>query len=168
MHANKHQCWLYPKVVYVLYWIIGLLNSSNATTETPPRVLFYASSATSLLHASSFALILTFPKTFTMETLSICKKHPEALTSICSSVEKSNSSSLTHFHIKNLRISSHPLLYSPTNFILALIASAWTDLLYIGSTEMCVFHLTVSCKRVRVCVKVNPCFLQPLHIPTSI
>lgn len=69
------QTGLYPKVVYVLYEVIGLLNSSNAKAETL-EYYFSASSATSLLSALSSALVLTFTK----DTLSIRKKHPEALT----------------------------------------------------------------------------------------
>lgn len=39
VHVHKHPCWLYPKVVYVLFEVIGLLNSSNAMAETPPSTI---------------------------------------------------------------------------------------------------------------------------------
>ena len=73
-----------------------------------------------------------------METLSIRKKHPEALTSSCSSAEESNSSSLTHF-LRKKKKPKHLRPILSANFMLGLIASTRTDLLYVESMEMCVF-----------------------------
>lgn len=113
-------CLLYPKVVYVLHKVIGLLNSSNATAETL-EYYFYACSATSLHPASSFALVLTFPKTFSTET-------PVDLHEITRSTDKqqqkptgflfqlSDPFPLEEKKKKKPWISSHPLLHrQPTS-----------------------------------------------------
>jgi len=99
-----NMCWMYPKVQYVLREVIGLLNSSNAMAVPPLEFYFVPPQHP----RRSFALILTFPKAFTMETLSICEKHPEALTSILAAAPRSLI--LVLWPISWLRISAHSLL----------------------------------------------------------
>lgn len=124
--GHKHLSWVTGSLLKEVYALLGnWITEFLKCNSSDPWVLVCASSATSPLPASSFLLISTFPKTLTIETFSICKKHFQKRRQVAAAARRRcDSNSLTHF-LKSLLPSS-----PASNFLLSLITSARADLLY--------------------------------------